>query len=259
MGVKAKGLKTIVITGASSGIGAALAIHYAGPGRVLAVHGRDAARLEATARTCREKGAEVEMFIGDTTDRAGMQAWLVDFDSRHPVDMVFANAGISAGPGPLTLEDPAQVRRVFDVNLTGVLNTIEPLIGRMAARGRGHIGIMSSLAGFRGFPGAPAYCASKAAVRLYGEALAGPLRAQGVGVHVICPGFIKSPMTAKNPFPMPFLMSAERAACLIARGIERGRTRIAFPWPVWAGVQVLACLPEGIAQWLLRKSPAKPR
>lgn len=259
MGVKAKGLKTIVITGASSGIGAALAIRYAGPGRVLALHGRDAARLEATARACREKGAEVEIFIGDTTDRAGMQAWLADFDSRHAVDLVFANAGISAGPGPLTLEDPAQARRVFDVNLMGVLNTIEPLIGVMAARGRGHIGIMSSLAGFRGFPGAPAYCASKAAVRLYGEALVGPLRATGVGVHVICPGFIKSPMTDRNPFPMPFLMSAERAAALIARGIERGRSRIAFPWPVWAGVRVLACLPEGIAQRLLRKSPAKPR
>lgn len=259
MGVKAKDLKTIVITGASSGIGAALAIHYAGPGRVLALHGRDAGRLEAVARACREKGAEVEIFIGDTTDREAMQAWLADFYSRHPVDLVFANAGISAGPGPLTLEDPAQVRRVFDVNLTGVLNTVEPLIGAMTARGRGHIGIMSSLAGFRGFPGAPAYCASKAAVRLYGEALVGPLRAQGVGVHVICPGFIKSPMTEKNPFPMPFLISAERAASLIARGIERGQSRIAFPWPVLAGVRVLACLPEGIAQMVLRKSPAKPR
>lgn len=259
MGLRAQNLKTIAITGASSGIGAALALHYAAPERILALNGRDAARLEAVAQGCREKGAEVHVFPCDTTDRAGMAAWLTLFDDAHTIGLIFANAGISAGPGPLTLEDPAQVRRVFDVNLISVLNTVEPVIPAMIARGRGHVAIMSSLAGFRGFPGAPAYCASKAAVRLYGEALVGPLRAQGVGVHVICPGFIKSPMTDRNPFSMPFLMSAERAAAVIARGIEQGKSRIAFPWPMALGARFLACLPEGIAQMLVRSTPAKPR
>ena len=259
MGVRALNLKTIVITGASGGIGAALAAHYAGPGRILGLHGRDGARLEDCGTACREKGAEVHLFQGDVTDRDAMAGWLRDFDSRYPIDLVVANAGISAGPGPLTLEDPAQVRRVFDVNLTGILNTVEPLRDVMVVRGYGHIAIMSSLAGFRGFPGAPAYCASKAAARVYGESLVNTMKKKGVGIHVICPGFIKSAMTERNPFPMPFLMDAEKAASLIARGIERGKSRIAFPFPVVLGVRLLSCLPEGIAQFLVKETPSKPR
>lgn len=258
MGLRVQRLNTVVITGASSGLGAALALRYAAPGRILGLHGRDLQRLEACAKECREKGATVHLFTGDVCDRAGMAAWLGSFDSAHCIDLVIANAGISAGPGPMALEDPAQARRVFDVNLTGVLNTVEPVMGAMAGRGYGHIAIMSSLAGFRGFPGAPAYCASKAAVRIYGESLVQPLKKAGVGVHVICPGFVKSPMTDRNPFFMPFLMNATRAAEIMEKKIGRGDSRIAFPFPMVAGVRVLACLPERVVQIILKNSPSKP-
>ncbi len=259
MGIRAKELKHIVITGASGGIGAALAQHYAAPGRVLGLTGRDQGRLEAVKKACEGKGAAVRVGVLDVTNREGMAEWLRAFDQEFPLDLLVANAGISAGPGPLVLEDPQRVREVFGVNLYGVLNTVEPILPLMIARGRGHIALMSSLAGFRGFPGAPAYTASKAAVRVYGEGLVSPLRKQGVGVHVICPGFVESAMTECNPFPMPFLMSAEAAAQATVRGIERGKTRIAFPWPVVLAVRILACLPDRAAHLLTRKTPSKPR
>ncbi|MCB9977087.1 MAG: SDR family NAD(P)-dependent oxidoreductase [Rhodospirillales bacterium] len=259
MGLAAKDLKTIVITGASSGIGAALAQHYAGPGIVLGLTGRDEARLASVKEACIKKGAEVVTQVLDVTDQQAMQVWLTAFDDGHPIDLVVANAGISAGPGPLTLEDPVRAREVFAVNFTGVLNTIDPVLPRMIERRRGHVALMSSLAGFRGFPGAPAYTASKAAVRLYGEALVNSLKKHRVGVHVICPGFVESSMTARNPFKMPFLMSAEEAAGRVARGLEQGKTRIAFPWPMLFAVRFLACLPDGLALTLTRETPSKPR
>ena len=127
----------------------------------------------------------------------------------------------------------------------------------MRPRGRGQIAIMASLAAFRGFPGAPAYCASKAAVRVWGEALRGHLHADGIGVSVICPGYVKTPMTAVNDFPMPMLMSAERAARIIRRGLTRNKARIAFPWPMAAMVWLLAALPPGWTDPLLRAMPGK--
>jgi len=259
MGTRAKDLKNIIITGASGGIGAALAVHYAAPGVTLGLTGRDQGRLDAVKARCEAKGAAVRTVILDAADRDAMGEWLRAFDDVFPIDLLVANAGISAGPGPLVLEDPERVREVFSINLHGVLNTLEPIMPRMLARGRGHLALMSSLAGFRGFPGAPAYTASKAAVRVYGEALVSPLKKQGVGVHVICPGFVESAMTARNPFPMPFLMSAETAARRIAKGLEKGQSRIAFPWPVLIGVRILACLPNKAAEWLTRETPSKPR
>jgi len=116
---------------------------------------------------------------------------------------------------------------------------------------------MASLAAFRGFPGAPAYCASKAAVRVWGEALRGHLHGSGIAVSVICPGYVRSPMTAVNEFPMPLLMGAERAARIIRRGLERDRARIAFPWRLYAAVRLLSALPPGLTDPLLRRLPEK--
>jgi short-subunit dehydrogenase len=127
----------------------------------------------------------------------------------------------------------------------------------MVRRGHGQIAIMSSLASFVGFPGAPAYCASKAAVRVWGEGLRGELAPHGVAVCVICPGFVVSRMTAANDFPMPLLMPVERAARIIVHGLARNRARIAFPWPMYAGVRLLAALPPGLAERLLRHAPRK--
>ena len=129
----------------------------------------------------------------------------------------------------------------------------------MMARKHGQIAIMSSLAGFRGFPGAPAYCGSKAAVRIYGEALRGAMRKTGVRVNVISPGFVKSRITAVNDFPMPFLMEADKAAIYIAKALAKNKGRIAFPFIVYLGVWFLALLPDNVAQKLLCIAPTKPQ
>lgn len=248
--------RSIVITGASSGIGEALAGAYAAPGVRLALTGRDSGRLAAVADRCRGLGAEVEEAVVDAADRAAMADWLGGLDRRAPVDLVIANAGVSAGTGQGT-ESEEQARRIFRVNLDGVLNTVHPLLPGMQARRRGQIALMASLAGFRGMPGAPAYCASKAAVRVYGESLRGDLAGQGIGVSVICPGFVRSRMTAVNRFPMPFLMEPDRAAEVIRRGLARNRGRISFPWPMAAAVWLLAALPAGWTDALLRQAPRK--
>lgn len=248
--------RSIVITGASSGIGEALAVAYAGPGLSLALTGRDRGRLDGVAERCRNAGATVTAGIVDSADRATMVAWLAAVDAAAPVDLVIANAGISAGTGG-GVETEEQARRILSVNLDGVLNTIHPLLPAMRARRRGQIALMASQAGFRGLPGAPAYCASKAAVRVYGEALRGDLAGEGIGVSVICPGFVKSRMTAVNRFPMPFLMDSDQAARAIRRGLERNAARIAFPWPMAAAVWLLALLPPGWTDAALSRAPRK--
>ncbi|MGY0788204.1 SDR family NAD(P)-dependent oxidoreductase [Azospirillum argentinense] len=248
--------RSIVITGASSGIGEELARAYAAPGVALALSGRDSARLEAVAERCRAAGAAVETALVDAADRAAMAEWLSALDARMPVDLVIANAGISAGTGG-GVESAEQARRIVQVNVDGVLNSVHPLLPGMQARRRGQIALMASLAGFRGMPGAPAYCASKAAVRVYGESLRGDLAGQGIGVTVICPGFVKSRMTAVNRFPMPFLMETDRAAQVIKSGLARNKARIAFPWPMAATVWLLAALPVGLTDVLLRQAPRK--
>ena len=194
----------------------------------------------------------------DVTDREAMNVWLLEMDNKTPVDLLIANAGISAGTGgPMRGEDPAQARHLFDVNLNGVLNTIEPLLPRMLERGRGQIALMSSLAGFRGFPGAPAYCASKAAVKIYGESLRGALHDTGVHISVVCPGFVVSRMTAVNEFPMPLLMPTEKAARLIAAGLAKNQGSIAFPFPTFFFAWLFGALPDSLSQKILRAFPAK--
>ncbi|MEM7221496.1 MAG: SDR family NAD(P)-dependent oxidoreductase [Pseudomonadota bacterium] len=249
--------RSILITGASSGIGAALARAYAAPGITLHLGGRDEARLEAVVADCRAAGAEAASQIADTTDKAAMTGWIEAADESAPLDLVIANAGVSAGTGDHG-EAPDQARRIFAINVDGVVNTALPTVARMAPRRRGQIALMSSLAGFRGLPGAPAYCASKAAVRVWGESLRGTLAPSGLQVSVICPGFVKSPMTDVNPFPMPFLMAADKAAERIKRGLARGRGRIAFPWPLAIAVWALSALPPGLTDFALRQLPEKP-
>lgn len=248
--------RVIFITGASSGIGEALALSYAGKGIRLLLTGRDARRLAQVAGRCREQGADVVTTTIDVTDRAALADWITARDAEVPVDLVIANAGISAGTGG-GVETEAQARAIFATNLDGVLNSIHPLIPAMVARGRGQIALMSSLASFRGMAGAAAYCGSKAAVRVYGEALRGDLARQGVGVSVICPGFVVSRMTAVNRFPMPFLMDAERAAGIIRRGLAAGKGRVAFPFATYAVSWLLGVLPPGLVDMILARAPRK--
>lgn len=247
---------SLLLTGASSGLGAGLARAYARPGATLHLSGRDVARLEAVASSCRSQGAEVFATPLDVTDGDAMADWVAESERRRPLELVIANAGISAGThggGEIV----AQVRAIFAVNVDGVVNTVMPALAPMRGRGQGRVALMSSLAGFRGFPGAPAYCASKAAVRVWGEALRGELAAEGVSVSVICPGFIRTPMTAVNRFKMPFLMEVDTAAAIIRRGLERGRDRIAFPWPLHVAARLAGCLPSALMDRLAENMPRK--
>jgi short-subunit dehydrogenase len=235
--------RSIVITGASSGIGEALALDYAEPGVALALSGRDGPRLLAVAEACRAKGATVDAGQIDVTDREALAAWLTAFDDGHPVDLLIANAGISIDKDNSSLDDFSIVRKTMAVNLDGVLNTVEPLIGRLMARGAGQIAVVSSLAGFIGLPYSASYNASKAAVRVWGESIRYVLKKNGIGVSVVCPGFVVSRMTAQAPFKMPFLMSSERAAGIIRRGLGNNKARIAFPIGTKAAVWFGALLP----------------
>jgi short-subunit dehydrogenase len=262
---------SILITGASSGLGAALAEAYAKAGNALWLAGRDEGRLEAVAAICRASGAAVATRALDVTDRDAMAGWIAECDRARPLDLVVANAGISAGTGGIRKEDgieaPNQAQRIFAINVNGVFNTVEPAVQRLRAHAsradvppdscRGQIAIVSSLAGFHGFPGAPAYSASKAAVKAWGEAITPLLAKDGIAVSVVCPGFVATPMTANNDFHMPFLMSAEAAAVRVRRGLARGRCRIAFPWPMYAGVWLLNALPAPLANRILSGTPRK--
>lgn len=248
-----KRYSSIVITGASSGIGEALALDYAAPGIALALNGRDGARLEVVAEACRAKGARVDAAPLDVTDRDAVAAWLQRFDDAHPVDLLIANAGISIDKDNSSLDDFAVIRKTFDVNLGGVLNSVEPLLPRMMKRRAGQIAIVSSLAGFIGLPYSASYNASKAAVRVWGESIRLALRKSGVGVSVVCPGFVVSRMTARAPFPMPFLMSAERASAIIRRSLARNKARIAFPLGTKAAVWLGCVLPASWTDRLLRR------
>lgn len=252
-----KNPRHIVITGASSGIGAALAEEYAEHGVTLSLQGRDVTRLDQIAEKAERRGATPTIKSLDVTDSAGMSAWLESRDALQPIDLIIANAGISGGTVFGAGEDDATARAIFATNLTGVLNTIHPVIPSMMARRRGQIAIMSSLAGFRGIAGTAAYCASKAAVRLYGEGLRGELTPYGIDVNVICPGFVATPMTAQNAFPMPFTISAPRSAAIIRKGLEANRARIAFPFPMYALVRLFAAMPQDWCDGLIARMPRK--
>jgi short-subunit dehydrogenase len=224
-------MKTIVITGASSGIGEALALEYAAPGVLLAITGRDAERLESVATQCRAKGAEVTAAVIDVRERERMASWLAEIDDKAPVSLVVANAGIIAGQSaPGEIEDADAGYRLLQTNVLGAANTVQPLIPRMIARKQGQIALMSSIAAFVPLAHAPSYSASKAALLNYGKSLRDALRPHGVKVGVICPGYVETRMSQEEEGAKPFLMRAPEAAKRIRAGLESNREIVTFPW-----------------------------
>jgi short-subunit dehydrogenase len=251
--------RSVLITGASSGIGRALAEALAASGVTLHLSGRDTARLAEVEASCTAHGAEVRMQALDVRDREAMRDWIA---AAGPLDLVIANAGISAGTGG-GVEPPGQVRAVFETNLGGVLNTVLPALDAMAAQPpgpeglRGRIAVIASVAAFTGVAGAPSYCASKAAVQSWAEAMDASERHRGIRLHAVCPGYVRTAMSLGNRFPMPMVISAEDAARRTLTGIARGRTRIAFPFLVYAGARLVGALPPGLRAAIFTRLPAK--
>lgn len=246
-------MRGIIITGASSGLGAALALGYAASGVRLGLVGRSTERLEETAAACRTRGAEVEALVQDVAEADALGTWLLAFDKATPIDLVIANAGISASTAPGTRHEGLEMTtRQVRINLLGVLNTVEPLLPAMLARGRGGIAVISSVAGLRGLPYSPGYSASKAGVRAYGEALRALVAPGGVKVTVVCPGFFDTPMTDRWQGPKPFFVSLDSAAARIRRGIDRGARRVTFPWLLALGMRFADLMPPLFGDMILR-------
>jgi len=244
---------SIVITGATSGLGLSLAAGYAAPGVRLGLVGRNPGRLLQAADRCTRKGATVQTGQLDVCNAEAMADWLAAFDDAGAVDLVIAAAGISAGPPPDMATEPAGLAmRQIRTNLLGCMHTIEPLLPRLLARGSGHVAVVSSVAGYRGLPYSPGYSASKAGVRAYGEALRALLQPRGIRVSVVVPGFFDSPMTDRFHGDKPFLMSLERASGIVRRGLDRRKARIVFPRILALGLQVTDLMPAWFGDRILR-------
>ncbi len=243
-------IRRILITGASSAIGGALAEIYARRGDTLYLHGRNEAKLSAVAERCRAKGADVVTQLLDVRDFTALQAWLETLDV---LDLVIINAGMNTHIGPAGEPEPWDaVEALLDVNLKAAMVIVQELLPAMRARGRGQIALVSSLAAYFGLPLTPSYCASKAGLKAYGEALRGWVGPQGIRINVIMPGYVKSTMCDAMPGPKPFLLQPNKAAQLIQRGLVRDKARISFPFPLNLGTWFLAVLPAGLAIRIVR-------
>jgi len=254
-------LKVIAITGASSGIGAALARHYAAPGRTLALVGRHAGRLKSVAEDCSKKGASTEVGLIDVRDRAAIGGWLLSVDASSKIDLLIANAGILTGSlAESTIETLDMSTAQIETNFIGALNTALPLLEKMLARKHGQIAFTSSLAAFASHPDWPAYCASKAGLLVYAMSLRERVRGSGVRINTICPGWVTAPIN--DPFDMwrPLEMKPEAAAKVIARGLARDRAIIAFPQPLaFSSRHLMPLLPQLFHRWGYKAFKARHR
>ena len=247
----------VVITGASGGLGAAIARRYAAAGATLGLIARRAQELDRFAATC---AGTCATHAADVRDSAAMRAAAADFTSQHGVpDIVIANAGVSIGTLTEAPEDEQAFRDVFDINVIGMMNTFQPYIAPMRSRGGGVLVGIASVAGYRGLPGSGAYSASKAAAISYLESLRVDLRGSGITVITLCPGYIVTAMTDKNPYRMPFIMTADEAANKIAAIIEKRKTYAVIPWQMAVVARLMHVLPRFLFDPLAARSGRKPR
>lgn len=243
----------ILITGATSGIGRALAVAYAARGVRLFLHGRDVARMDNVVTICRTRGAIVESVLIDVQDRTALSTWVRDVEALHQLDLVVVCAGINSNIGPDGAgEKWPDVEALINTNITAAMATVDAVLPSMRARRSGQIALFSSLAAYHGLAITPAYSASKAAMRAYGQALRGWLAPDKVWVNVVMPGFVDSHMCSEFPGAKPFRWPADRAAKFIMRGLSRNVANISFPFPLNFATWYLSTLPQGIAEKLLR-------
>ncbi len=247
----------IFITGASSGIGESLARHYARQGAQLGLVARRAAFLDKIAAELSPRPA---VYPVDVRDAAGLKAAAADFIARFGVpDIVIANAGVSRGTLTEIEDDLQAFQEVFDINVMGMVKTFHPFVEPMKQARKGTLVGIASVAGFRGIPGGGAYSASKAAAIKYCESLRVELRGSGISVVTICPGYIKTPMTAVNKFKMPFLIDVDEAVVRFARAIEAKESFTVIPWSMGIAARVLRMVPNWLYDRVFTRMPRKPR
>lgn len=249
--------RRVFITGASSGIGAALARHYAAQGTIVGLTGRDLSKLQSVGSSLLTQHA---IYSAEVRNSQEMHGAAIDFMEQFGVpDIVIANAGVSCGTLTEMQEDISAFQTVMETNVLGVVHTFQPFIHAMKMAGHGQLVGIASVAGLRGLPGAGAYSASKAAAIAYLESLRVEMSGFGIKVTTICPGYIRTPMTDVNPYRMPFLMDADVAARKIAEIIEKEKRFAIFPWQMAITGRLMKLLPTLIWDWLARKAPHKPR
>lgn len=247
----------VFLTGASSGIGEALARHYAARGATLGLVARRADRLAQLAASL---GVTVETYPCDVRDLPAMRAAGAHFIERHGApDVVIGNAGISHGTSTEREEDIAAFRDILEVNVMGLVHTFHPFVAALRAQRRGRLVGIASVAGFRGLPGATAYSASKSAAIKYLEGLRVELRGSGVGVTTLCPGYIATSMTERNPYRMPFILPAAEAARRFVRVIDAGRAFATVPWQMAIVGALWRALPNPVFDAIASRGGRKPR
>ena len=243
----------ILITGATGAIGSALATYYARPGIYLILQGRNLEALDNLSATCQQLGAEVKTVQLDLLDMAGLKKWTNELSTQQLPNLVIANAGINTNNGKKRQgETWDNVETLIDLNIKSTFALVNSLLPAMRQRGHGQIALMSSLAAYYGLPITPSYCASKAAIKSYGEALRGWLARENIKINVIMPGYIKSDMCSQMPGPKPFLCTPEKAAEIIANGLAKNKARITFPFPLNFGTWILSILPASFSQFILK-------
>lgn len=250
-------VKSLVISGASSGLGLALARHYLRQGNIVAAFARRAELLQTLAA---EFPDQVFCYALDIRDAVAVQNAALDFITRNGVpDVVIANAGVSVGTLTEYAEDIDAFQQVIDINVLGMVKTFQPFVAAMRLEQKGTLVGIASVAGFRGLPGASAYSASKSAVISYLESLRVELHGSGVKVVTICPGYIRTPMTDVNPYAMPFMLEAGEAARRMAHAIERQSAFAVIPWQMGVVGLILKLLPRYLYDRLFVNAPRKPR
>ncbi len=253
-------MPNVFITGASSGIGAALARQYAATGATLGLVARNPDRLRELIDTLPGDKSRYFALPADVTKRNEIITAAERFESLSGgADIVIANAGISHGVKTEFYEDLDVLENVYKTNVFAMAYTFHGFIGPMKKRGRGQLIGIGSVAGIRGLPGSEAYCASKSAVITYCESLRIELGKVGIQVQTLCPGFVKTPLTSKNPYKMPFILTPDEFASLAIRAIGAGKSYAVLPWQMGVLAKAMRLLPNCIFDRIVRNRKQKPR